>query len=202
MIGCPTNTASVYYTAHVTARPAYSSPSRNRSCGLWGGRSEPRAAEDSLCGAGAGRLARSRRLGPRRSRQRLCDILCKRCRSIVRAYAFRAEPARVQSARNRLAVFEPLGSPGDARPIHTALEQVCARGQGRTGKSAAGDLLRIRYGAMESGKIRARAIASTPNSARAVNPKFRRFRRIDAIEVSRRLMENDSFAPQPQGSIA
>jgi hypothetical protein len=45
----------------------------------------------------------------------------------------------------------------------------------------------FRYGVMESGNIRARAIARAPNSARAVNPKFRRVRRFGSIGVSRRL---------------
>ena len=51
------------------------------------------------------------------------------CRPIVRANAFRAESARVRSARNsaRNRLAEPLGPPGDARPVHTALEEVCAR---------------------------------------------------------------------------
>jgi membrane-bound lytic murein transglycosylase A len=49
------------------------------------------------------------------------------CRPIVRAGAIRAESARTQSARNRLADSEPLGPQGDARPIHAALEQVCGR---------------------------------------------------------------------------
>jgi len=60
----------------------------------------------------------------------------------------------------------------------------------------------FRYGVMESGNIRARAIARAPNSARAVNPKLRRVRRFGSIGVSRRLMEKVSFAPLPQGSIA
>jgi hypothetical protein len=52
------------------------------------------------------------------------------------------------------------------------------------------------YGVMESGRIRARAIAKTPNSVSAPSPKFQRVRRVDSIEVVRRLMKADSIVPR------
>jgi hypothetical protein len=53
---------------------------------------------------------------------------------------------------------------------------------------------------MELGRIRARAIAKTPNSA--ISPKFQRVRWFDSIEVVRRLMEGDSVVPRPGRSSA
>jgi len=44
------------------------------------------------------------------------------------------------------------------------------------------------------------AIESTPSRVRAINPKFRRVRRFDSIEESRRLMEKVSLATQPRTS--
>jgi hypothetical protein len=49
------------------------------------------------------------------------------------------------------------------------------------------------YGVMESGRIRASAIAKTPNNVSAPSPKFQRVRRIDLIEVVRRFIERDSW---------
>jgi membrane-bound lytic murein transglycosylase A len=61
------------------------------------------------------------------------------CRPIVRANAFRAESARVQSARNRLDDSALAGPPSDASLIRAALEEVCARAikAGRLGSEAA-----------------------------------------------------------------
>jgi hypothetical protein len=46
---------------------------------------------------------------------------------------------------------------------------------------------------MVSGRIRARAIAMTPNSVSAPSPKFQRVRWIESIEVVRRLIERESL---------
>jgi hypothetical protein len=57
------------------------------------------------------------------------------------------------------------------------------------------------YGVMESGRIRARTIAKTPNKASAPSPKFLRVRRVDSIEVVRRLMEGRFLdVPSPERS--
>jgi hypothetical protein len=65
-----------------------------------------------------------------------------------------------------------------------------------------GGVVRACYGVMELGSIRARAIAKTPNSVSATSPKFQRVRRVDSIEVVRRLMEGDSVVPRPGRSSA
>ena len=58
------------------------------------------------------------------------------------------------------------------------------------------------YGVMELGRIRASAIAKTPNNVSAPSPKFQRVRRIDLIEVVRRFIERDSWmSPAPNGQV-
>jgi hypothetical protein len=75
----------------------------------------------------------------------------------------------------------------------------CRRGLDNDGD---GGVVRARYGVMELGRIRARAIAKTPNSVSATSPKFQRVRWVDSIEVVRRLMEGDSVVPRPGRSSA
>ena len=55
---------------------------------------------------------------------------------------------------------------------------------------------------MESGRIRASAIAKTPNNVNAPSPKFQRVRRIDLIEVVRGFIERDSWMfPAPGAQV-
>jgi hypothetical protein len=57
------------------------------------------------------------------------------------------------------------------------------------------------YGVMESGRIKARAIAKTPNSVSAPSPKFQRVRRVDSTEVVRKLIEGGFLdVPHPERS--
>jgi membrane-bound lytic murein transglycosylase A len=49
------------------------------------------------------------------------------CRPIVRSNAFRMQAARVHPARSQPAHPAPPPPAGDARPVRTALDQVCAR---------------------------------------------------------------------------
>src|SRR5271167_4768335 len=48
------------------------------------------------------------------------------CRPIVRSNAFRMQAARVHPARSQPAHPAPPPPAGDARPVRTALDQVCA----------------------------------------------------------------------------
>jgi hypothetical protein len=57
------------------------------------------------------------------------------------------------------------------------------------------------YGVMVSGRIRARAIAKTPNSVSAPSPKFQRVRRIKSIEVVRRPIGGSLDVPHPSGQV-
>jgi hypothetical protein len=54
---------------------------------------------------------------------------------------------------------------------------------------------------MELGSIRARAIAKTPNSVSATSPKFQRVRRVDSIEVVRRLIGGIPLYPAPRAQV-
>jgi hypothetical protein len=58
------------------------------------------------------------------------------------------------------------------------------------------------YGVKESGRAKARAIAKTPNSVSAPNPKFQRVRPVHSIEVVRRLIEGGFLdVPRPSGQV-
>jgi hypothetical protein len=91
-----------------------------------------------------------------------------------------------------------------SRPSASALATMRAHPRDDRQAHADGDggVVRACYGVMELGSIRARAIAKTPNSVSATSPKFQRVRRVDSIEVVRKLMERDSVVPRPGRSSA
>jgi hypothetical protein len=96
---------------------------------------------------------------------------------------------------------ERLGDDRELAPAQIQFGAPRAFSRRPAGPCRDGGVVRSCYGVMELGSIRARAIAKTPNSVSATSPKFQRVRRVDSIEVVRRLMEGDSVCPAPGAQV-
>jgi hypothetical protein len=119
-------------------------------------------------------------------------------------------PASDSSTTGAAPASHRVIPPELAEPVRRASQLVCQQAAWQTACSisrhAASPLGcrgpdRACYGVMKSGRIRARTIAKTPNSVSAPSPKFRRVRRVDSIEVVRRLIEGGFLdVPRPERS--